>query len=239
MNKVKKLNKNISRPIAWTSVLLLAIPTIIGFLISYNGLYHLCMQVGMEKWLCYLWPLLFDTVCLVQGVNIFRKGLRGEQSIISWLIVIVFGALTIFFNVLSVYDFGFSDLAISVMVHFMPPTVFVISMAVVKSVVSEEFGVFKEESELVKVMKATDISEENVIDLILNRSRKEDTSGKVEIVTNSVNDRREQLVSLIEKSPDSTQDRFAELLGVSKATIRRDLAALDARKNGNGWKVVG
>lgn len=89
--------------ITWVNrlaVFLVSLLAIGAFVLSYNALYGVASSHGIPVKLAWIWPLLIDGAIVVFSISVVRASLLREKAWWPWLLVIVFTAGTVFFNIL-------------------------------------------------------------------------------------------------------------------------------------------
>ena len=74
--------------------------TVASFRLSYAALSKLAAVNGIEPGLAWLWPLIVDGALIVFSMAVLRGSLHGEKTVYPWVMVALFSALSIGFNVL-------------------------------------------------------------------------------------------------------------------------------------------
>lgn len=90
--------------IAWLAAALVFLVSAIAFILSYHALRDVASQNGITGWLAYLWPLLIDFSLVVFSLAILRANLYRESAKWPWLLVTLFTAATVTFNLIHAPD---------------------------------------------------------------------------------------------------------------------------------------
>jgi Trp operon repressor len=70
-----------------------------SFILSYSNLYETGLSLGLSPKLAWIWPLLVDFALIVFSLAVVRASLHNEQTWWPWLLVGVYTAGTVGFNV--------------------------------------------------------------------------------------------------------------------------------------------
>lgn len=75
-----------------------------AFVLSYSALRVLAAENGLSGWQSYLWPLMIDFALVVCSLAVLRANLQNERAVYPWLLVFLYSASTIGFNVIHAPD---------------------------------------------------------------------------------------------------------------------------------------
>lgn len=118
-----------------TAVLVLAI-ALGAFVLSYDALRDLARTNSIRDGLAWIFPLIVDGFIVVASLAVLRNGLMAEPTLLAWVLVVLFVALSVAFNVIHASD---TDL-IGKVIAAVPPLALVLAfellMAQVKSAVT-------------------------------------------------------------------------------------------------------
>lgn len=98
-----KQEKLIER-LSWGATILVLFIAVIGFVLSYAALQNVAYSNGVPFYLSVLWPLLIDLAVIVFSIAIFRASLLSEKTWWPWVLVVLFSAFTVTFNLLHAGD---------------------------------------------------------------------------------------------------------------------------------------
>lgn len=119
-----------------TAVLVLAI-ALGAFVLSYDALRDLAQTNGIRDGLAWIFPLIVDGFIVVASLAVLRNGLMAEPTLLAWVLVVLFVALSVAFNVIHASDTA--DL-IGKVIAAVPPLALVLAfellMAQVRSAVT-------------------------------------------------------------------------------------------------------
>lgn len=242
-----------------------------AFVLSYDALYHLSLANGITPWLAWLWPLTLDAVMIAASLAVLRGSLVSERTWYQWALVILFTILSVSFNVLHAADtwLARSIFALPPLVVFLAFELLVsqIRSAVRRRGVSQSLEVMtlavsSAKSEVAELNQQADdlsarrdtlqaeIAELRKVKRTVEResfSQMTPVDGITLDLANSTRReiaeaRKAQVVSIIGSEPSVTYPELAQRLGVSLATVKRDVAEMiDAgkvRRNGHGLEPV-
>ncbi len=237
-----------------------------AFVLSYDALYQVALANGITPKLAWLWPLTLDAVMIAASLAVLRNSLNGEQARYAWVLVGIFTVLSITFNTLHAPDTWLAR-----GVFALPPAVVFLSFELfvsqVKSAIKRAGLSSTLESMTLAIEAArTDLAELNrqADELSLQSDtlqaeleRVKDQAARGAVATNDTNSsltlandtkqaqkagRQAQLASAIVAEIGITYPELAQRLGVSLATVKRDVAELKkqgkVRWNGHGLEPV-
>lgn len=119
--------------ITWVNriaVSLVSLLAIGAFALSYNALYGVASSHGIPGKLAYVWPLLIDGAIVVFSISVVRASLLREKAWWPWLLVIVFTAGTVFFNILHFVPVDY-PLLVSIAIAIIAPVGLVLAFETV------------------------------------------------------------------------------------------------------------
>lgn len=127
------INHNVWIPKAAT--LFVLIITAASFLLSYTNLVYAAIISGIPPMLAPAFPICLDAFLLVGSLTIVRASLRQESTLPGWIVLIVFTAVSVGFNV-SVAPEGWLPVAS----HAVPPISMAISLELLASFIRSDMG---------------------------------------------------------------------------------------------------
>lgn len=203
-----------TRFIAWLTSILFALVAIGSFALSYNALRAIAIANGIpDNWLGDIWPLLVDFSLIVFSLAVVTAHLYSESTRKQWVLVTIYTIATITFNMLHAPDTLLARVIASI-----PP----ISLFFSFELLMEQL----KNSVMRKVLTTNNtasLTNSSYTDAVTTPA---DNPKLPEIIlTDSVATRRSKILTL--KELNITQAAMAERLGVSIATIRKDIKALN------------
>lgn len=221
-----------------------------AFVLSYDALRALALANGVTPRLVWLWPLIVDGAIVVFSLAVLRASLHGERAAYPWLLVAMFAALSVLFNVLHAGDTWLARGIAAV-----PPVALFLSFELLMGQVKHEVrraGAIATLTELSGRVRTERESLDRLtgeLDRLearrdalkaelsgLRRQKREETSAFVPgdrdaldrangAKRDRIARRREQVMALV--SEGLTHGEIAGRLDVSTRTIRRDIRALN------------
>lgn len=90
--------------ISFVTGLLILLIAIGSFALSYSNLHETAKDYGVDSDLAIVWPLLIDFALIVFSLAVVRASLYGERTWWPWLLVALYTAGTVSFNILHAPD---------------------------------------------------------------------------------------------------------------------------------------
>ncbi len=237
-----------------------------AFVLSYDALYQVALANGVTPKLAWLWPLTLDTVMIAASLAVLRNSLNGERAGYAWMLVGAFTVLSITFNTLHAPDTWLAR-----GVFALPPAVVFLSFELLVSQIKSAIkraGLSSTLESMTLAIEAarTDLAELNrqadelslqsdTLQAELERVKVQtahgtiatnDTDGSLTVANDARQaqkaERQAQLIGVITAESGVTYPELAQRLGVSLATVKRDIAELieadKLRRNGHGLEPV-
>jgi len=233
-----------------------------AFLLSYNALRAVAAQNGIPGWQSYLWPLLVDFALIVFSLSVVRNSLLGERTRWPWLLVALYTAATVSFNILHAP----ANLTARVVAVVAPVSLFLsfeTLMAQVRSEVcraevtrtlsdltaeAERLAARRDElaSALETLTRKRDALTAELSDLrAAKRREKASGLGNLNAANASRQAKKEQaqraLLSYLKDHPHASLSEIGQAIGRSKTTagsyVNELMDAGRLNRNGKGWQV--
>ena len=204
---------NLTKLITWLTAILVGIVALMAFTLSYYTLQEVALSNGIPLLLSYIWPLLIDFSLVVFSLTVVTANLHNETTWKQWTLVGVYTIATIFFNTLHAWPTLLPLLVSKILVTCVPPLSLFFSFELL-------MNQLKNSVTRKGVPTTITLSPEVLLG---------DTQSTDEVVPsdNPIATRRDKVLSL--KQQQVTQTAMAEQLGVSIATIRKDIKALNGK----------
>ncbi|MBN1891037.1 MAG: DUF2637 domain-containing protein [Thermoflexales bacterium] len=259
---------NASRIISIITGALVSFLAASAFVLSYDALHQVALANGITPKLAWLWPLTLDAVMIAASLAVLRNSLNGERAVYAWMLVGVFTVLSITFNTLHAPDTWLARgvFALPPAVVFLS---FELLVSQVKSAIkraglsstleSMTLAIEAARADLAELNRQADergqqcdtlraeIAElQRAKDQVQSSIAANDTDGSLALANGARQaqkvERQAQLAGIIAAESDVTYPEMAQRLGVSLATIKRDIADLieagKMRRNGHGLESV-
>jgi hypothetical protein len=225
------------RLISYSSILLVFLLAAGAFVLSYAALWETALSYGLPPRLAWIWPLLVDFALVVFSLAVVRASLYGERTLWPWLMVALYTAATVAFNILHAPD----NLASRVIAVVAPISLF-LSFETLMGMLKGEVKRGQQQrpnnhqpklaaqwqTELERLSQRLEAlngqlqqKQERLAELESPLALDDDQTG-----LNSIQARRERVSALAGQG--LSQLSIANRLGVSLSTVKRDLAALQA-----------
>lgn len=91
--------ENATKSISYSSAVFVFLLAAGAFVLSYSNLYDTALSHGLPPRLAWIWPLLVDFALIVFSLAVVRASLHNERTWWPWLLVAIYTAGTIAFNV--------------------------------------------------------------------------------------------------------------------------------------------
>lgn len=227
--------------ITWLTSLLVLSVAIGSFILSYNALYQVAIDNGINQQLAWIWPLLIDFSLVVYCLCAIVAYLHSESTWRQWLLTISYTIATIGFNYLHAYPQALSPLASKVIVMCIPPISLFLSFEILMSQLHN--GIIRKDKQqslsvldgLITQHQAELEQAQSQFVLLLDKLQAvQQQIDTLNAPTDTITERRQKLLSLItnyksEFGKMPTQRYLAEETGVSIQTIRGDIQALNGQ----------
>jgi hypothetical protein len=259
---------NASRIISIITGALVSFLAASAFVLSYDALHQVALANGITPKLAWLWPLTLDAVMIAASLAVLRNSLNGERAVYAWTLVGMFTVLSITFNTLHAPDTWLARgvFALPPAVVFLS---FELLVSQIKSVIrraglrstleSMTLAVESARADLAELNRQADergrqcdalraeiIELQRVKDRTHSSISANDTGGALALANDTRQaqkaERQAQLAGIIAVESGTTYPELAQRLGVSLATIKRDIADLieagKMQRNGHGVEPV-
>lgn len=203
-----------TKAITILTAILVAIVALMAFTLSYYTLQEVALSNGIPLLLSYIWPLLIDFSLVVFSLTVVTANLHNETTWKQWTLVGVYTIATIFFNTLHAWPTLLPLLASKILVTCVPPLSLFFSFELLMNQLKN--SVIRKVIPTAIYVSPEIVPSDNVSDTTTNEVLPSD---------NPIVVRRDRVLSL--KQQQVTQSAMAEQLGVSIATIRKDIKALN------------
>lgn len=228
--------------ITWLTAILVFLVTLGSFILSYNALREMALHNGIPERLSYIWPLLVDFSLIVFSLSVVVASLHNESTVRHWLLVGIYTITTCVFNVLHAPDI----LVAQVIAIIAPVTLFftfeslmvqlknsvkrshlvhsINSLALTEQKHKDALSQVQSELEQVLTLSASTHNDYHLL------HEKYDTlSQQVQALSQEdiMTTRRNKVLALTKEK--KTQADIAKELGVSVATVRNDIKALNGK----------
>lgn len=194
------------------TAILVGIVALMAFTLSYYTLQEVALANGIPQLLSYIWPLLIDFSLVVFSLTVVTANLQNETTWKQWVLVGVYTIATIFFNTLHAWPTLLPLLVSKILVTCVPPLSLFFSFELLMNQLKN--------SVTRKVIPTTHEVSIGISEIVPSDSKLPEI-----ILTDSVATRRSKILTL--KELNITQAAMAERLGVSVATIRKDIKVLN------------
>jgi len=238
-------NGKINRWVFGITAALVLVLFLSAFILSYEALRNLALDNGIQKPLGFLWPLGLDAFMAVASLYLLWAHLNRTWEPLPLALVMVATGASVVFNVAHAppTNMARAVAALPPLVAFMAFEVFIIMVreSTERSTVMNTLGQLRAEYE--HLTQQVD-QEKDRVSTLRSQSRSlndriramQDQARELERVTvvggDPVSVRRDRLQTILdENGREWTQEELAEELGVSRTTIKRDLAALEKGAN--------
>jgi hypothetical protein len=202
-----------TKAIAWLTSILFLLVAIGSFALSYNALRAIAIANGIpDNWLGDIWPLLVDCSLIVFSLAVVNAHLYSESTRKQWVLVTIYTIATVMFNMLHA-----PDTLLARVIAAIPPISlffsFELLMEQLRNSVIRKGATHEVSTDTPEVVPS-------------------DTQGDIVAIPHSASSdpislRRDKVLSL--KRKQVTQVDMAKELGVSIATIRKDIKALNGK----------
>lgn len=226
-----------TKSIAWLTSLLVFAVALGSFILSYNALYQVAIDNGINPQLAYIWPLLVDFSLVVFSLAVVTAHLYSESTRKQWLLVAIYTIATVLFNCLHA-----PDNLLARVIATVPPVSLFFSFELLMMQLKNSMVRRNQQATITGYANALQQAQQAFDDLMQQVAAREQ-----QIVTElqaTITERDNQLVELQQQldpvttrrqlilqakldDPHLTQKALAELTGVSLSTIRADLEALN------------
>lgn len=105
-----------------------------AFILSYAALLALAIKAGYSVYLAWLWPLVLDGVVIAASLSLLKRQARGDNTVYSWFLLIVFDGLSIWLNAQYGGDWLFAT------VHGLPPLTLVLLLKLYTADIKTDAG---------------------------------------------------------------------------------------------------
>ena len=212
--------------IAGLGVLVIAITS---FTLSYVNLVSQAIAAGILPSIAWMWPLNLDVFIVVGTLFVLRASLRNEDTRPGWAIVIIFTAVSTFFNMAHSPEGLLARIS-----HGIPPIALMCSLEVCMMILKSDLNRTTDRTENLteNITDRTDKTERQTENLTERQTEKaesltERTESLTENLTESVTERPtdisqyERVLRYFEQHPESSLSSCAKELGVSWGTVSR------------------
>jgi Trp operon repressor len=210
-----------------------------SFALSYSALQDLAVKNGIEGTLSYIWPLLIDASLIVFSLAVVNAYLQSESTWRQWALVGIYSIATVSFNVAHAPD----NLQAQIVAAIAPVSLFFsfellmneLKISVKKHGLAEGITAMSQELSRLESDVSQKVQKVESLDKRIDTLRSEieelqaQTSGSNglhlanETRQAQIAERREKVHELVQQ--EVSQADMADELGVSVATIKRDLKA--------------
>lgn len=237
-NQIDKLIKFLT----WAVAALVALIGAIALYISYEALYQTALDNGYSGLRAYVWPALIDAPLIVFTLAVLLAQLMRQRVIFWAFLVVVYTVATIAFNLAHAHQTALGwAVAVAAPVGLLLTTEALRHLAKVHI---ERFVTLFSLSELShqldgmtaqrdSLTTTIEQQEEKLSDILSQQTEAKQATNRANVKEMNaakdakIQERREQVFTLL--NLEMSQKDIAEKLGVSSATIRRDVKALNGR----------
>lgn len=238
---------NTPKIIAWLTGILTLLLAGFSFVLSFNALTDLAQKHGVS--IPPLFPFVVEFAVIIFSLNALYRSLSGDPAKVQWGLIIGSSLLAGLFNIAHAAPDLLSRLMaampslflllsfesfLSLVKHTVNRQSIMASIEQLKQVVSNKQD---EVSNLDNILDEKNNEIDNLVsriyELTMQHNELKAVSNRAtvqemnEAKQNKVTERREQVLSLLQEG--KSQNDIAELLGVSRITITRDVKALNGR----------
>lgn len=225
---------NASRVILYATSGSLVVIWLASFAISYMSLVDVAAAGGIVYPWVWLWPLLLDAFMTIASLDVIRREMNNEPTLIAWVVVIGVSLVSTGFNITRA-----DPSVLSWAAHALAPVVCFLSFEI-------EMGVLRSHFRLRD--RNPDTNETSAVKEIVNPFVNVARTDKPEIpsvmtvngteVTEIKRDTprtvRNKIVTYYQEHPDARYAEAAKELGVSRQVVRNHVMKLSLSKNSQG-----
>jgi hypothetical protein len=223
------------------SVALLLFLGCAAFALSYNALQDIALSSGIEHNLSFLWPLVLDAFVICAGVAALRAGLQGERSILPRVLVFLFSALSVFFNIT---DAGSNNLAR--LVFSLPPITLLLALEILLEQIAQAVNRNSEADTLASVQDDLQAAQAELADVQASVASLELREKELHQVVNerkvTVPTLQQAMLDYWRDAPMASNAEVARAVGCKDYAVSRALGKLQeqgvVKKNGRGVEVL-
>ena len=225
---------NASRLILYATSGSLVVIWLASFAISYVSLVDVAAAGGVVYPWVWLWPLLLDAFMTIASLDVIRREMNNEPTLIAWVVVIGVTLVSTGFNITRA-DPGLLSWA----AHALAPVVCFLSYEIEMGVLRSHFRHLDnlpntdETSDVTEIVKrslnvvSTDKPEMSAV-------MKVNETGLAEIKPDTLRTRRNKIATYFQEHPDAGYAEAAKELGVSRQVVRNHVMKLSLSQNTQG-----
>ncbi len=202
-----------NRAISIISTILVVALAIAAFTLSYSALRALANGNGIPARLAWVWPLVVDGFLLVATLSVLRNSLTGERALYPWLLVGLFTAASIAFNVVHA-----GDNALAIAVGATPPVALALALELTMSQIKSDVA-------RRGVRETVNALRESVNELTEER---DELTKTVSGLSAEIDKKRERLASIEQEIVNAERGEAVSMGNLTVANLTRDTEAQEA-----------